>query len=171
MVAVRAAAAELLAERGPREISVRDIADRAGVNHALVHRHFGTKDDLLRAVITDLSADVGASVAPEDDLVVVLQRLRAHQAYWQIMARSVLDAPQVLDPGPTSAAGSVLSMLSGATDPDDSTRTVAAVAGSLVLGWIVFGAHLSAVLDIADTEALDLAVADAVARILTQRAR
>ena len=43
------AAIALLAERGPAAVSVRDIATRAGVNHGLVHRHFGSKQALVRA--------------------------------------------------------------------------------------------------------------------------
>lgn len=175
MDAVRAAAADLLAERGPAVISVRDIAERAGVNHALVHRHFGTKDELLRAVVADLSAQLGSAVAPggvvADDLPALLQQLRAHTAYWQIMARAVLDAPHVLQPGPTSAASSLLAALGGPSEPDDSTRVAAAVAGSLVLGWIVFGTHLSTVLDVPGADALDDAIADTLARILTRRGR
>lgn len=44
--------AELLfAENGYAATSVRSVADRAGVNPALVHYYFGTKHDLLMAVI------------------------------------------------------------------------------------------------------------------------
>lgn len=168
MAAVRAATAELLADRGPRDISVRDVAERAGVNHALVHRHFGTKDDLFRAVISEQSAQLGTTMNPRD-INAVLRQLRAHPTYWQIMARAVLDAPQVLEPGRTSAAAAVLAMLSGPGEPDEATRVAAAVAGSLVLGWIVFGEHLSAVLDVADTDRLEAGVADALRQVLAQR--
>jgi AcrR family transcriptional regulator len=46
-----AAATELFAERPPGAVTVRQIAERAGVNHALVHRYIGTKEDLLREVL------------------------------------------------------------------------------------------------------------------------
>lgn len=49
--AVVAAATELFAERPPGAVTVRQIAERAQVNHALVHRYFGTKEDLMRAVL------------------------------------------------------------------------------------------------------------------------
>jgi len=51
MAAVLAAAAELFAEHSPSQVSIREIADRAGVKHSLVHRHFGTKAELHAAVI------------------------------------------------------------------------------------------------------------------------
>lgn len=49
--AVVIAATELFAERPPGAVTVREIAERAQVNHALVHRYFGTKEDLMRAVL------------------------------------------------------------------------------------------------------------------------
>jgi AcrR family transcriptional regulator len=45
------AAAELFAERSPGQVTIREIAARARVSHSLIHRHFGTKQDLLNAVI------------------------------------------------------------------------------------------------------------------------
>jgi AcrR family transcriptional regulator len=44
------AAAVVFRERGP-EASIDEIAHRAGVGHATVLRHFGTKDDLMAAVV------------------------------------------------------------------------------------------------------------------------
>jgi TetR/AcrR family transcriptional regulator, repressor for neighboring sulfatase len=48
---ILAAAAELFAQRGPANVTVRDIAATAGVSHALVHRYLGTKDQILLAVL------------------------------------------------------------------------------------------------------------------------
>lgn len=48
------ATAQLLGEIGPRALSVRAIAERAGVNHGLVHHYFGGKDSLLRAAMERL---------------------------------------------------------------------------------------------------------------------
>ena len=41
------AAGRLVAVAGPGDVSLRSIARAAGVNHGLVHRHFGTRDDLI----------------------------------------------------------------------------------------------------------------------------
>ncbi len=51
--ALAAAAAELWAERG-LAVSAREIAAHAGVNHGLVHRHFGGRQGLLRAALNHL---------------------------------------------------------------------------------------------------------------------
>ena len=39
------------------------IAKEAGVNHGLVHRHFGSKDT-LRAVLNHLANEVSCAVGP-----------------------------------------------------------------------------------------------------------
>jgi AcrR family transcriptional regulator len=44
------AARRCLLERGHAACSVKAIADMAGVNHGLVHHHFGSKEGLLVAV-------------------------------------------------------------------------------------------------------------------------
>ena len=46
-VAIWAAATELFAEKGYANTGVRDIATRAGVDPALVMRHFGSKEQLF----------------------------------------------------------------------------------------------------------------------------
>lgn len=46
------AAERLFGERGVAGTSLRAVTSEAGVNVAAVHYHFGSKDDLLRAVVT-----------------------------------------------------------------------------------------------------------------------
>lgn len=45
------AARELFAERGMRATTVREIAAKAGVMHSLVHRYFGTKEEMAVEII------------------------------------------------------------------------------------------------------------------------
>jgi TetR/AcrR family transcriptional regulator, repressor for neighboring sulfatase len=49
--AVLDAAQRLFAEAGPNEVSLRAIAQEAGVTYGLVYRHFGTKDELLERLL------------------------------------------------------------------------------------------------------------------------
>src|ERR1700759_2926864 len=68
VAAVLAHAADLFAERGPAATSIRDVATRSGVNHGLIFRHLGTKDQLVGAVLDDLAqqmADLLESHAPQ----------------------------------------------------------------------------------------------------------
>jgi TetR/AcrR family transcriptional regulator, repressor for neighboring sulfatase len=68
MTAVLRAAAELFADRSPAQVTIREIAQRANVNHSLVHRHFGTKAELLKAVIRQSTDDyierIGGTIDP-----------------------------------------------------------------------------------------------------------
>ncbi len=71
--ALLVAAAELFSSQSPSKVKLRDIAERAGVNYGLIHRHLGTRDDLLRelfrrvtrygALLIDKSADVDEATA------------------------------------------------------------------------------------------------------------
>jgi len=166
MAAVHAAAVDLLAEHGPREVTVRAVALRAGVNHALIHRHFGTKDELLRSVVARESRAIGEAAAQlsRTDAAGLLSLLRSHQAYWRVLARLVLDEPSVLVGLELPAAGMVLDLITGGAGADEQARVAAAVAGSTALGWLVFGPHLAGVLGVTDPERLEPAVADAVTR-------
>jgi AcrR family transcriptional regulator len=46
-----AAAREIFAQKGSRGATTREIAERAGVNEATIFRHFGTKNQLLQAML------------------------------------------------------------------------------------------------------------------------
>lgn len=57
------AAGDLFIEHGIGAVSIRDIAAAAGVTHALVHRYFGTREQLLAAVVEHLIATTGAAIS------------------------------------------------------------------------------------------------------------
>jgi len=108
---------------------------------------------------------IGASAAQlgGTDVERMLELLRAQPAYWRVLARTVLDAPQMLAEQRLPAASTVLGMIAGdAGTADADTRAAAAAAGSLALGWLVFGPHLTSVLGVRDTQAFDAAVAQSI---------
>ena len=96
------AGARLFAEHGPRAVSVREVAREAGVNHGLVHRHFGSKAGLLHEVMSDLASGVAAKMrSPQDeeslaDLLKSTFGATADGLHWRILARAMLDGE---DPG------------------------------------------------------------------------
>lgn len=47
-------AMKLISEKGFKSVSMRDIAHSAGVNEALLYKHFTNKESLLHAVITTI---------------------------------------------------------------------------------------------------------------------
>src|SRR5262245_53478169 len=95
MAAVLDAATTLFAARGPASVSVRDIAAAAGVNHALVHRHFGSKQEVLRAVLERTVQEIAAATSEIADSRISLQQrfkvVAEHGDYWRVLARASLD--------------------------------------------------------------------------------
>ena len=164
--AVISAARELVAERGPDGFSVRDIAARAGVNHALVHRHFGTKAEVLQEVLETESALVAGAVAewrssgtgsPEELLSV----LAAFPSYWRALVHAVLEAPDVAVPG-TAVTTELFASLWRGLDPSRAASTT--VAAGTVLGWIIFGSFMTETTG-ADPDEVRRIAAEQVARL------
>lgn len=133
------AAASLFEEVGPNAVSVRAIAERAGVNHGLVHHYFGSKSGLVRAVLERLAEEsaaairergVDAVIDPEDG------RVRRHV---RVLARVVLDdaAPQEFQ-----AQFPIVSYLSGLGRDtlgldEETARLRASQVVALMVGWLI----------------------------------
>jgi AcrR family transcriptional regulator len=67
--ALLAAAAELAGERGSGHVTVRDVAARAGVNPTLVHRYYGSKQNLMRAAMRRAQERLAARIEEVPDVV------------------------------------------------------------------------------------------------------
>lgn len=65
------AAERLFASQGVDAVSVRAVNAAAGLGAASVHYHFGSKDDLLRAVLTDVGAAVRDEIQSNVDAMSV----------------------------------------------------------------------------------------------------
>lgn len=107
--ALRASAADLLAERGVGGFSLREVARRAGVSHAAPAHHFGDARGLLTSVAIEgfmhLGTQTEAVLAAGGDPVVVLARIGrayvelavAHPGHVAVMFRDDVvncDAPE-----------------------------------------------------------------------------
>jgi AcrR family transcriptional regulator len=66
--AVLDATEKLLNEYSPNEITVRQIAKIAGINHALIHRHFGTKDNVIMEVHERMALKMDSAISHIDRL-------------------------------------------------------------------------------------------------------
>jgi AcrR family transcriptional regulator len=78
-----AAAREVFSEHGILAVSVRDVAQAAGVTHGLVHHYFGTKDQLVAEVLKNAlttSAEVLATnpIDASPDSIDVMRRVIRH---------------------------------------------------------------------------------------------
>ena len=56
------AAIGAIGERGSLDVTMAQIAKRAGVSSALAHHYFGAKDDLLHATMRHILAELGRDV-------------------------------------------------------------------------------------------------------------
>lgn len=164
--AILEAATDLFAERGPAATSIRDIAARSHVNHGLVFRHFGTKEQLVGAVLDHLGANL-SELLSTDTPAAVLEKSLDRQM--RVMARTVLDgypAGQLQKRFPNIAT-----LLDGVRPLyDDEVKAKLAVANALALqfGWRLFAPILrsaTGIEELTDAEVRQ-AVAVEVQRIL-----
>lgn len=95
MASVLDAAAELFSEYGVSAVSIRDVAEKANVNHGLIHRHFGSKDNLRRKVQENLAAASAASVGDLKDfhtaVSIGLKPFQENTIFIKVLARTLLD--------------------------------------------------------------------------------
>jgi AcrR family transcriptional regulator len=167
--AVLAAAAELFAERGPAATSIRDIAARSKVNHGLVFRHFGTKEQLVRAVLDHLGETTTTllqSGAPAADVE------QAFDQHMRVTARTLLDGYpagqlQTRFPG----AAQLLDQVAPRHGDDLSARLAVANALALRLGWQLFEPFLRSATGLDTIARADLraAIEAQIARIIAPR--
>lgn len=141
------AAAELFAARGPEAVSTREIASKAHVNNGLIHRHFRTKEALLREVLESLSVEI-SSVENDGEEAASLLRffhaVRERETYWKLLARTLLDG-QPIDqmqrtfPAMVRAVELIRELQAHGKGPVDADpRSVAALLAAVAFGWLVF---------------------------------
>ncbi len=59
------AAGELAAERGFSGVSIRAVAQGSGENIGSIHYHFGSKENLFKAVLMEATRDIREKIIPE----------------------------------------------------------------------------------------------------------
>lgn len=141
------AAAQLFAEKGAEGVSTREIAARAKVKSGLIHRHFRTKDSLLREVLEGLSEEISSidtEGEDEDVLLRLFESLRERDSYWRLLARTMLDGLPIEHVQRTfPTMGRAVQLVRGMQEQDKGQagvdpRVVAAMLGAGALGWLVF---------------------------------
>ncbi|MGE5286995.1 MAG: TetR/AcrR family transcriptional regulator [Micromonosporaceae bacterium] len=60
---IQAVAVELFAEQGYDKTSLREIAERLGVTKAALYYHFRSKEEIVRSLFTDYTAEVDELIA------------------------------------------------------------------------------------------------------------
>ncbi|CAM5243349.1 MULTISPECIES: TetR/AcrR family transcriptional regulator [Streptomyces] len=74
------AARDLFAERGYEGATVREIAERAGANQALLFRYFGSKQGLLTEVVAQGGLEQFRATAPEELFETALRSMLTSSA-------------------------------------------------------------------------------------------
>lgn len=105
--AVLDAAERLFADRGFSAATIRDISTASGVSHPLIHHHFGTKDDLYRAVrlrvVASYAEQSGRSASQPIGVAAEMRRLfkflEANRQRLRFCARARLDGDEPVWPG------------------------------------------------------------------------
>ncbi len=119
---ILAATRELFAEAGFAGVPVRAVARHAGVNVAMINYYFGTKDNLVDAVLTrelqDLVGDVIAGLDSDASAEQVLAEFPLR------ILSSLLEDPRRLR----------LMRLAVSTEPDRFRRIIRSLGDSSVLG-------------------------------------
>ncbi|MCX6364770.1 MAG: helix-turn-helix domain containing protein [Actinobacteria bacterium] len=177
--AILDAAEELFAASGYDSITVRAIAERAGVSHALVHRYLGSKAEIFRAILSRNQGVMLAAASDNSDLLqttslIMREGLTNHRSYVRLLADSALHGlPYEQTTGRFAAVDrlvelaerAVASAPSGDRTADDlDPRFVIACVTALFLGW---GATESWVLPAAGIRDMDEAEAiDGLERVI-----
>ncbi|RTG95702.1 TetR family transcriptional regulator [Thermus scotoductus] len=117
------AALELLAERGYRGATTKEIARRVGVNEVTLFRRFGSKEALLRAALSrfipaGFLERLPAEEAPLEEglrqlLEAYLDLLKAHQALLPKLLAELLRHPGLRGAGPPKGILGVLERVVG----------------------------------------------------------
>lgn len=159
--AILLAAEQVFSQHGFDGASVREVGERAGVTHALVHRYFGTKDDLYKAVLArneDVIRDAaaGADGLTQAAALMLREGLARHRPYLRLIVDSALrDVPYESSLVNFSATERLIELarLAGpddtravvqdgggvATDPETTARLAVVMAVTLYLGWAAAG--------------------------------
>jgi TetR/AcrR family transcriptional regulator, repressor for neighboring sulfatase len=150
--ALIAAVIRLLDGRSVADVSVKQIAAEAGVNHGLVHRYFGSKDGLVREAVARTNAAVYRGAPAEGHTAWCHQLLRERPEIARILARCCLDGPldvlALAAPPPEQLEEYVASTRRALTglglEGQIDAHVLNALGLATLLGWVVFRPLLDA---------------------------
>ena len=155
-------AAELLSSLGPNQLSIRDIARHAGVNHAQIHHYFGGKQGLLEATYKQLAfthmqqlerRNINVMDLGDEPLSDVTDN------YFNALIRAVLDGKMDLlmaqsDSGLSMSKKTLsdLTKLRGASKPSAEEKAAVALVMVMEFGWAASKSYIKQSLKVSDKE-------------------
>jgi AcrR family transcriptional regulator len=88
--------AELFAQHAYDELSMRKIAQAAGISHALMYRYFPSKQGYFRAALEQAAEELRARTAPDPSLPPWEQLVAGLEAFIELVAGNPLAYRQLL---------------------------------------------------------------------------
>jgi TetR/AcrR family transcriptional regulator, repressor for neighboring sulfatase len=166
---ILAAARELFAARGVDGVSVRQIAAAGGVNHALVHRYFGAKSEMVAAIL-EAEAEAMSSIGrPDAGAVESLAAFRDVLDYvlaegrtsLLLMLRAELDGlgpERLLEGSPLRPLDQLQGWLAGhrSAAAGFDPQALAMVLGAAIMGLAALQPMLAAGVGLADADPDDV---------------
>ena len=144
--ALRRSAAQLFASKGPDGVSLREIAQAAGVNHGLIHRHFGSKEALRQEAMEMMAEEIREELVRGDgsvgDLVDLFENVAQRESYWRSLARALLDGERPEDIQRYFPVIEQLVAKLPPDGPDAPARLDLAQIIAMALGWLVFEPYI-----------------------------
>ena len=155
-------AAELLGSIGPNQLSIRDIAVHAGVNHAQIHHYFGGKQGLLEATYKQLAFEHMQQLERRNIGVMDLGKEPLSELtdnYFNALIRAVLDGQMDLlrvqvDSGLSMSKKTLneLTKLRGASKPSAEDKAAIALVMVMEFGFAAIKPYITEVLKISDKD-------------------
>ena len=151
VAAIMDAAEELFSTFGFSAVTVRAIAERAGVSDALVHRYVGSKAEIYRAVLVREEESILAAAPDDPDLLdsaglMFRQAVTTQRRYVRLIAHSALhDLSYERSSGRFAATERLVELAEAAVaaasaeeraEKDLDPRLAVAAAVALLLGWV-----------------------------------
>ena len=155
-------AAGLLGSIGPNQLSIRDIAVHAGVNHAQIHHYFGGKQGLLEATYKQLAFEHMQQLERRNIGVMDLGKeplSELTENYFNALIRAVLDGQMDLlrvqaDSGLSMSKKTLneLTKLRGASKPSAEDKAAIALVMVMEFGFAAIKPYITEVLKISDKD-------------------
>ncbi len=152
--AILDATEKLLVKNTPDKITVREIARAAKIKHPLIHRHFGTKEEVIAAVHARAIAKAERKVAGienlEGNIGAFFEAVKKNKFRHVALTRAMLDGvrPRAI-PTEFPLMSRLLELVKKRfnetnTDPKFTPEMITAILAAAILGWLLYEPFLLA---------------------------
>lgn len=150
--AILDAAEQLLIDKSASEISVREIAELAKVKHPLIFRHFGNKEEVIKAAHTRNIFKIEREIITIDELEgnvgFIFEAVKSNRFRQIALSRAMIDGVELqLVQSEFPVMNRLLELLEkrhNETESKFDPQLIAAILAALSLGWFLYEPFLTA---------------------------